>query len=166
MAVEIVTQHDGAPRREACASALQPAGAGVEFAILFGLPVLRLDELRRQREHRRLSRRDERRGQRNMRVRGLAAGQGAGRARRAMDRLGAVVRGAVERHQQAPAEDPVRGQLAGFLQRPAAVDKHGRQMRRRDRVKQVADLLGARNLVHPPNNEPTLLRPRSLCLRR
>jgi hypothetical protein len=65
-----------------------------------------------------------------------------------MERLGALVLGAVERHQQAPAEDPVRGQLAGFLQRPDEVDKHRRQMRRRDRVEQVADLLGARNLVH------------------
>jgi hypothetical protein len=31
------------------------------IAILFGLPVLRLDERRRQWEHRRLTRRDERR---------------------------------------------------------------------------------------------------------
>lgn len=148
MAVEIIAQHGGAPRREAWAPALQPAGGGVALAILLGLPVLGLDELRRQREHRRLTRGDQRWGGRDVVILGLAVGQGAGRALRAMDRLGAVVLGAVERHQQAPIQDPMRRQLPGVLQGPDEVDEHRCQMRRRDRVEQVADLLGARNLVH------------------
>jgi hypothetical protein len=64
-----------------------------------------------------------------------------------MDRLGAVILGAVERHQQAAVQDPVRGQLPARLQGPNEVDKHWCQMRRRDRIEQVADLLGAGNLV-------------------
>jgi hypothetical protein len=100
MAVQIIAQHGGAPRCQLRPPALQPTRACLELAVLFGLSVLRHDELRGQGQDRLLPRGDDHRRDRRMVVLGLAIGQRARGALRAANRLRTMVFGAVECHQQ------------------------------------------------------------------
>ncbi len=56
MAVQIVAQQGRAPGRDPRPPLLEPTGGCSEFTVLFRVPVLRTDERRRQREHRPLVR--------------------------------------------------------------------------------------------------------------
>ena len=149
MAVKIVAQHGGAPRRDMRAPSVQPTRGGIEFAVLFCLPVLRANEFRRQREHRCLSRCEDHRCHGDMGVLDFAVTRRARRALRTMDRFRAVVFGAVECDQYPSIGAAVLLQCAVPVQCVDEVDEYRCQMIRRDRIEQVADLLGARDLMDP-----------------
>mgnify|MGYP003563281051 CR=1 FL=1 len=60
-----------------------------------------------------------------------------------------MVFGAVECHQQPPIKRPVRGQSTVGHDRLHGIHEHRRDMVRRNRIKQVANLLHARDLLDP-----------------
>jgi hypothetical protein len=162
MAVQVVTQHGGAPRFQLRTPALQPTRACIELAVLFGLSVLRHDELRGQGQDRLLSGGDDHRRDRRVVVLGLAIGQRARGALRAVNRLRAMVFGAVERHQQPPVEHPVRGQSIVSHDRLHEVHEQRRDMGRGNRIEQVANLLHARDLLDPEQRAGVVAPPRLL----
>lgn len=108
VAVEVIAQvGDRAPRREPWRPLRQPPRAGSQFAVLFGVTILRRDERGGQREHRRLARRDQGRGDGGMEMPDLAVGQGAYGAVGARNRVRGEVLRPIQRDREAAGERAV-----------------------------------------------------------
>ena len=118
---EIVGQIHRAQRLQARAVLLEPAFDGVALAILLLGAVLFGDELRRERNDLRMSRRDHGRSQHGMIALDLAVAALARLAMRAGDLLAAEILGSVEGDERSAAE-PAEGLAHGrFEQQPLRV---------------------------------------------
>jgi hypothetical protein len=159
MAVEVIAQvGDRAPRCEPGCPLRQPPRAGGQFAVMFGVTILRRDERGGQGQHGRLARRDQRRGDGEMDMAGLTVGQGA----RGTVGTGNGVRGEVlrpiQRDRETAGEGTVGLQCAQSVEAVHDVHQQRRQFLRGDRVEQVAVLLVAGNFM-PPEQRRSIVTP-------
>jgi hypothetical protein len=116
--IEIVAKIDRPETGNARAMAGQPALGGGPFAILFFRPVLRRDELRRQRQDLGVTGRDHTGTEKGVEILHAAIRAPARRALRAADLARTEVLGAVERDQQSAVQALERRQAAAMLSNP------------------------------------------------
>jgi hypothetical protein len=126
---------------------LEPALDGVALAILLLGAVLSGDELRRERNDLRMSRRDHGRGQHRRIALGLAVAALARLAMRAGDLLAAEIFGPVERHERPPARPPESLAHCRFEQQPLHVLEARREQGRVRAIEHVSDIIVGRDLL-------------------
>ena len=123
----------------------QPALGGVALAVLLLRPVLRGDELRRQRQDLLVARCDQGGAQEGVEVFRAAIGAAARRALAAFDLARAEILAAVERDQHPPTQALEACQWPGCLDRP---QEQMVECRRRGAVQHQADVVVGRDRRH------------------
>jgi hypothetical protein len=144
---QIVGQVHRAQELEARGMLHEPAFDGVALAILLFGAVLFGDELRRERDDLRMSRRDHGRSQHGMIALDLAVAPLARVATRAGDLLAAEILGSVEGDERSAAEPPERLAQGRFEKPPLRVREAGREQGRVRPVEHVPDIIVGRDLL-------------------
>ena len=126
----------------------QPALGGGPFAILFFRPVLRRDELRRQRQDLGVTGRDHTGAEKGVEILHPAIRAPARRALRATDLARTKVLGAVERDQQLAVQALERRQAIGGGNALQPLDEQPVEGGGRTAVEHLADMVVARNRRH------------------
>ena len=148
VAVEIIAQEGDAMGRHPLGMFGKPAFARSAFTVLFVMPVLRHDVLRRQGNDLGMSRAHDHRGDRGMIIEGLAIAELTPETVVAMNGFGRKVVGAIEGHQQLIAKDPKSAPTCGAVQDPQRPQETPHRGGVGDRIEQRADLIVTGNLLH------------------
>ena len=121
----------------------QPAFGGGDLAILFGVPVLRRDELGPQRHHLRVAGADDDRRDRAVKMRDLAVGVRDAGTVGAVDIFGGggKVPRRIQRDEPGVLHRAHGRQHTQFIKGPVEIIEQFHQMLRRDRVERLADVI-------------------------